>query len=258
MLYKFQVADIERIRNNFSTHPLFCSFSSACKSQLLHTGTICLSSEEVFVRVVLIFDDIKEKQREVNLTNLWVELFNDYKLLNQTATEEDINTTCTIIFAILFIALHNSIPYFYHELAKQIRKQIPYDFRKATQIINSIIEKTDCKTLSDWIDNYMQTDEFLSDELKSYYNLHKDEDTQHRFPYYIAGLSEIIVEDIEKAFHVAAKNGASDLARVIDNYKNHLSICSINKKQWYEEFHKYYGLTITYSAFNKAMRNKGF
>ena len=255
MLYKFQTADIERIRENFETHPLYCSFSAACKPYRLQTGNLLLSTEEVLVQVAIIFDKIKEKQDSSDFSNLWGELYGDYQQLNPTATKDDISTACTVIITIAFIALYGSTPYLYHDLARKIRSQIPLDFTQANNIVEYIIDHSDCEALSSWLDNYMQTDEFLSDTLKLYYAVERaDTYSEHQFPYYNSIPSIDSIKSIELALHQAAPKGAAAIVRVLNEKKYALDLSLATDSDLFNEFSTYYGYRKSYDAINEAMK----
>lgn len=255
MLYKFQPGDIERIRGHFDNHPLYCCFADACKPYRLKTGELLLTPEEIFVQVALLFDVIKEKQDYSNFSYLWDELYGDYKQLNHTASKEEISTACTVIVAVEFIALYGSTPYIYHDIAKQIRGQIPLDFSQATTIIDNIINNCDCEALSLWLDNYMQTDEFLSDILKQYYAVDKsDRYAEHLFPYYNSIPSFESKKSIELALHQAAEKGATAIVKVLNANTAYIDLGVATDMDLYNEFHNNYSYTQTYDAINDAMK----
>lgn len=255
MLYKFQPADIERIRENFDTHPLYCSFSNACKAYRLQTGSILLTPEEVFAQVAIIFDSLKEKQESSDFSHLWEDLFGDYQQINPNASNEEISNACIVIIAVVFISLYGSTPYLYHNIAKQIRGQIPLDYKQANTIIDDIIDHTDCEALSLWLDNYMQTDKFLSDTLKSYYAVEKtDNYTEHLFPYYNSIPSFESKKSIELALHQAAEKGATAIVKVLNANTAYIDLGVATDMDLYNEFHNNYSYTQTYDAINDAMK----
>ena len=257
MLYKLQPNDIARIREAYKDrHLLYDVLSVACKPFERQTGVIMLSPEEVFVQVAAIIDNVKQKQQDTPVGGIWEELYSDYQRLFPSASKKEICTAVSVIVGCAFALLYSSNLYLYHDLAKQLTAPAYNDFPTAYRVIDAVIDKMpDNDNLVKWYADYIDTDEFLSDELKNYYDLLKqDISTEHTFAFYSSYVSEITIPDIENKLRQAAVQGATDIVKVFNTHTSAFDFTTATDRDIERELRTYYGFSKTYDSLNDAMK----
>ena len=255
MLYKFQINDIARIRDNYSSHPLFISIETACTFYQRKFPVINLTVEEVFIQSITIFDNIKQHQADsTSIKESYLKIVNDFRSIYSQAGSEEINIAATLIVTIVFVALHTSNFYIYHGLAEQILSTVHKYNKEATVIIEEIVDYVNVNTLQSWFDTYMQKDTFLSDDLKLLYNINNTDFTNtHLFKYYFRDPSEYTISNFEKALAIAAPTGTKTILELFEKYHHCIDFSYASNHDVWTELKEHYGFTRTYWALNNMM-----
>lgn len=171
MLTKLHPNEIAKIRTSFCDHILYKSISETCLSCCEIAKIYPLSQEQVFVEVCFLLDELKQNQKDVQWRNLFRNIRQDYHLQNTAVPGTELDgIALTIVYALASI-LAVSYPVFYHRLAEllflqtvKVKSVVPQD---ALDNLMNGIEKHD-KTISQWLKDYMDSDDFISDKIKSY------------------------------------------------------------------------------------------
>lgn len=171
MLKQLQPKEVESIRQHFASHILYCTIKEACCDCCSLIQTYCLRQEHVFVEIIAYLDDLKEKQQDIKWHNLYKDIYQDYRFQNTQFLDEDLHTIASTIVCTLASILTISLPYFYHSLAEKLLQQvfshnhnIPHEQLFA---LMDTMEQHDTE-ISLWLNDYMQSNEFISDEIKVY------------------------------------------------------------------------------------------
>ena len=171
MLTKLQPNDIANIRNRYSDNVLFKAIREACLSCCEIPKVYPLCQEQVFVEVVSLMDELKQEQQDVHWENLFRNIRQDYHLQNTTVPDKELDCiTITIVYALASILAVSYIS-LYHRLAEKLMLQcISHKSAVSPEALDSLmdgIEKYD-NEIAEWLRNYMDTNEFLSDKITAY------------------------------------------------------------------------------------------
>lgn len=171
MLKKLQPKEIENIRQCFTSHILYDAIKEACCDCCALTQTYCLRQEHVFVEVISYLDDLKENQQNIKWHHLYKDIYQDYRYQNSQIPSEELHAITSTIICTLASVLTISFPYYYHSLAEKLLQQVfahnhnvP---REQLFALMDTMEQRD-KDISQWLNDYMQSDEFISDEMKEF------------------------------------------------------------------------------------------
>lgn len=172
MLTKLQTNEIAKIRNGFSDHLLYKTIKDACLECCEIPKVYPLCQEQVFVEVCYLLDELKQKQQDVQWGNLYRNIRQDYHVQNTSIPDNELNCIAiTIVYALASI-LAVSYPSFYHKLAESLLLQVvKIKFAVPQSALNNLMdefEKCD-KTIAQWLKEYMESDEFISDVFTSYF-----------------------------------------------------------------------------------------
>lgn len=262
MLNAFQLNDIERIRSNFSDNLLFNTLQDACRDCCERPKVFRFLREHVFVEVVRLLDELKQEQEDVQWDNLYRDLRQDYRPSDQTLPDEELDSiTCTIVYALASL-LAIAIPRYYNSLSTNLFCQVahyaPESFRKsfedARDIMMDKIEKND-KELRQWLNDYMQSDDFLSDDLERFissiqtkgkYITFTKNATNAQRAEFMAVLKRIIEED-------RVKGKAQEIKNILVLYRSDgIIVLSGNDTDIFNELNEVYHANISHSAFFRA------
>lgn len=169
MLNRLQPNDIDKIRTIYSDNVLYKAIKEACLSCCEIPKVYPLCQEQVFVEVMSLLDELKQEQQDVHWENLFRNIRQDYHLQNTAIP--DIELDCIVVTIVYSLASVLTVSYtsFYHQLAEKLLmqvvkiKSVP---QTALDYLMDGIEKHD-KEIAEWLRGYMETDEFISDKIKS-------------------------------------------------------------------------------------------
>ena len=172
MLSKLRANEVAKIRNGFSDNLLYKTIREACLSCCEIPKVYPLCQEQVFVEVCYLLDELKQEQQDVQWTNLYRNIRQDYHIQNTSIPDNELDCIAITIIYALASVLVVSYPTFYHQLAQslflqvvKVKSTIP---QNALDSLMDGIEKHD-KAIAQWLKEYMETDEFVSDMITSYF-----------------------------------------------------------------------------------------
>ncbi len=174
MLSAFRPSDVANIRKSYAQdiiYQIICEASIGCCDI---PKVYALRPEQIFVEVIHLIDELKQEQQDIAWRNLYHNIRQDYELLDKTIPQKELDTIAGTIICVLASFLAVSTPYFYHhDLAQMLFLQLHakdvHPPMEALENMMDIIERHD-KRIAQWIDGYMETDEFISDAFEPYFN----------------------------------------------------------------------------------------
>lgn len=172
MLNVFLTRDVADIRQRYADNLLYniirnVSFS-CCEIPRAYT----LTPEQVFVEVMYWLDELKQEQQDVHWDLLYRSIKKDYRLQDKSIPENELDCIASTIVCILASILIVATPNFYHWLAELLMKQI---YLPENQVPESELEQlmdgieTHDKDIAHWLDDYMASDKFLSNDFMTYF-----------------------------------------------------------------------------------------
>lgn len=169
MLSRLRPNDIANIRNRYSDNVLFKAIREACLSCCEIPKVYPLCQEQVFVEVMSLLDELKQEQQDIHWENLFRNIRQDYHLQNTAIP--DIELDCIVVTIVYSLASVLTVSYtsFYHRLAEKLLMQVVNIKSVPQTALDNLmdgIEKHD-KEIAEWLRGYMETDEFISDKIKS-------------------------------------------------------------------------------------------
>lgn len=173
MLSAFQRKDVVNIRNNYSTSLLYITLRCACAECCDRPQSYLFTEEQVFVEVSYWLDELKQEQQDVMWDDLYRTIRKDYRIQDTSIPEEELDYITSTIVCALASILTISIHRFYHGLAEKLFIQashnVPESFEGALDKLIDGIENHDVE-LRQWLDDYMQSDEFISNDFLYYFS----------------------------------------------------------------------------------------
>lgn len=130
-----------------------------------------LSPEDVCLECLRVLDLVKEDPDEASfeLRPLWTDIYNDLRQqAPSVAADEDVCTATDITFYAPLLMLSYAAGHFYTELTGELTAQWQEHAADPTRVIESFtptVARLGGDKLSRAVDEYMASDEFLSDEL---------------------------------------------------------------------------------------------
>lgn len=173
MRFQLTKNEKEKINREYERHPLFLYLRRPCQHLRSRAKRFGLSPEEAFLCSLHYLDLFKETPVEAPkaVAGLWDELvceFRDYAEDGNDA-KEDIELAAGTILYVLFVVLNQSDVLFYRRLSRQIitclndgRGELVYQLQ---QTFLAELDDTALERLSQFIQSYMDSDEFLSDDI---------------------------------------------------------------------------------------------
>ena len=174
MLSVFRPSDVAKIRNNYAHDCIYQIIRDSSIGCCERTKEYSLRPEQIFVEVIHLIDELKQEQQDVDWDHLYRNIMQDYELLDKTIPQKELETIAGTIVCVLASFMAVSIPYFYHhDLAQLLFSQLNSKDAKppmdALEEIMDTIEQHD-QRIAQWMADYMETDEFISDAFESYFN----------------------------------------------------------------------------------------
>lgn len=172
MLNVFLPRDVADIRQRYAGEMLYNIIKKAgfscCEIPRVYTFT----PEQVFVELIYWLDELKQQQQDIQWDLLYRSIKMDYRMQDKSIPEMELDCiACTIVCALASI-LAVATPVFYNRLAETLMKQIylPENHVPETEIEQLMdgIEDHD-KDIARWLDEYMASDKFISDDLITYF-----------------------------------------------------------------------------------------
>lgn len=165
MLNKLQPRKLAEIRSKFGGHPLFAVINNACCDCCAIPKIFQFRPEHVFIEVVTLVDVLKENQQEINWSKLYSQTKQDYLYMDSDIPNDELDCIAAIVCTTLASLLVMSLPRFYHETGEMLLQQVfAHDNKIPRDELYALcddIEKYEPQ-LQSWMEEYMQSDEFLS------------------------------------------------------------------------------------------------
>jgi len=172
VLNKLQPKEVENIRQHFYSHPLYTSIKEACSDCCALTVTSCLRQEHIFAEVISFIDELKQHQQDIQWKHIYQDIYQDYRYQNSQILDEELHTISSTIVCTLASILAMSIPSFYHSLSSNLLQQVfKHNQRVPSEHLYALMDTMEGydKEISHWLDEYMQSDDFISDTIQEYF-----------------------------------------------------------------------------------------
>jgi len=169
--------DIALIRENYSTHPLFITLRDACTGCCDLTRTYDLRPEQLFVDVIHLLDEWKHHDGNVDWSNLYRLLKQDYHLIDKNISDNDLSIIASTIVTTLGNILTAYFSYYknlaFWTIAQSLLLQptdqyISIPQQSKDEIAKGIIRHN--HELITWLDNYLHSATYLSASINNLFN----------------------------------------------------------------------------------------
>lgn len=258
MLSTFLPRDVADIRRNYIGHPLYIALRDACLDCCEAVHVYPLRPEQVFVEVLRAIDELKQVQQEVDWSTLYRNIRQDYQLQDKAIPQEELDAIASTIVCALAAVLATATPSFYSRLAMRLMEQVfvlgrvlPY---KALEGLMDGIERHE-RQLAEWLDEYMETDDFSADAFEKYFSPSETGGTFIRFTPHATNAQRAEFQAvIRRVVEQEKKHGkAADVKTVLKSYQSEeVIVLSGTDADIYRELQTDYGLTVSRSAFFDA------
>lgn len=262
MLSKLPPRKLAGIRNKFDNHPLFVALQETCSDCCALNSVFQFRPEHVFIEVISLVDMLREKQEDIVWTKLFRQIRQDYKYLDSSIPDKELNCISAIICTTLSSVLVMSIPIFYHKIGEQLMQQVfAHDNdvpRESLYELCDSMEKYE-KKIKEWFEEYIQSNDFISvefDELYSDTDLHTElgEPTHIRFIENVdVCLRQEFLEKLRNAIASKQEWGkAGRVKSILYHYEIEVIILEGSEMDIYNDLHTYYGYNQSYKTFSAA------
>ena len=171
-LKKLKESPAQRIRNKFHDHPLLQTCQQVFRHYMAEMNSFDFTSEDLFIEVANVIDAIFDNPSFANeyIEEMWDNLKIELKTReNPAPPQEDLNTVCGVLFYIVaaVLSLHWR-EYYNTKMVKQLCKIVEQKAIFSKNGEQEEIIKNLCKHaegLEDWINEYDESEEWLSDEI---------------------------------------------------------------------------------------------
>lgn len=172
LLKKLKESPNQRLRNRFHDHPLLLTCQQVFRHYMAEMKSFGFTSEDLFIEVAKVIDSIFKNPHGASqyIEEMWDELKIELKTReNHAPPQEDLNTVCGALFYVVsaVLSLHWRA-YYNTTIVRQLYKIIEHKaiFTKdgeQEEIINNLCKHAE--GLEDWIIEYEDSEERLSDEI---------------------------------------------------------------------------------------------
>lgn len=263
MLSKLQPKNIVEIRNNFGAHPLFVAVQEACCDCCALPVIFQFRPEHVFIEVISLIDTLKEKQEDIVWTKLFNQIRQDYRYLDSSIPDEELNIISAIVCTTLASVLVISIPTFYHRIGEQLLQLVfAHDNdvpREKLYALCDGMEKHEAP-LKAWMEEYSHSDEFLSNHFAVFYS-DTSMDTDQGSPKHIrfvVGVSVTLRNEFKEAIKHAIEDKknwgkAAKIKNLLLYYKNEdVIVLDGTEIDIYNDLYTYFGYRQSDKTFYAA------
>lgn len=248
-MIRLQRNSIEKIKRDFRDHLLYTVISNSFPHAI--SGRYALSAEQTFVEVVNLLDILKEKQEDIQWDDLYNYLQDECLRSCEDVSDKELHAVASVIIVTLAAVLLYSPFGIYKKIGKSLLQQ--YDHQNTIdeqrQKINRMAAGLDThmKSICFWMQEYMQSAEFLSIALEKYAEQETPAKLNHRFKYLKSNVPEEIVIEIDKELRNAAavSRGAGDAFRSLFRKYNDYILLPTSAENLHAELRAYYGYDKT-------------
>ena len=172
-LKKLKESPAQRIRNKFHDHPLLLTCQQVFRHYMAEMNSFDFTSEDLFIEVANVIDSIFDNPSFANeyIEEMWDNLKIELKTReNPAPPQEDLNTVCGVLFYIVaaVLSLHwreNYNTKMVKQLCKIVEQKAIFSKNgEQEEIINNLCKNAE--GLEDWINEYDESEEWLSDEIE--------------------------------------------------------------------------------------------
>lgn len=260
---KFLPRDIVNICSRYVSHPLFVAIDEACYRWEEQMQCIMLSPAEIFWHTANHLDTIREQQEDAMpmIERLATQHHNNYHRNYPAAEKAEITLAVTLIIISLANCLYLDGHYLYKQFADRLICSLKD--KKHTEAYEALLNayaahKAD---ITHWMQAYMPSDEWLSDEINLCLTPTETTSTGH-FAYLTEGLNLTAIQQFENDLREICNRGSAAVVRFItDNmYGTNAKISALKwqsapvKERYNELCH--FGLKKKLSSFEKAITPK--
>lgn len=255
---KFQPSDIANICSLYASHPLFVAIDDACYRWEEQMPCLMLSPAEIFWHTVNSLDYIREYQQDAlpMIERLATQYHNDYHRTYPAAGETEIALAVTLLIISLANCLYLGGYRLYTRFADMLIRSLTD--KKHAVAYEALLEayapyEAD---ITRWMQVYMPSDDWLSDEINQYLTPSESTSTEH-FAYLVSGLSEQAIRTFENQLRTACTGTATDVAKfILDSKYTFVDIQRWRMARLQDKFNelKRFGLQGSDSNFGKAWR----
>lgn len=260
---KFLPNDIANICSRYASHPLFVAIDEVCYRWEEQMKCLMLSPAEIFWHTANSLDHVREQQEDAMpvLKRLAAQYYNDYHRAYPEAVEEERTLAVTLLIVSLANCLYLDRHYLYKHFADTLIRSLKD--KKHTEAYEALLVayapyEAD---ITRWMQVYMPSDEWLSDEINQCLTQAQTTATEH-FAYLADGLTLPAVQQFENDLKEICNRGSAAVVRFItDNmYGTNATISALKwqnapVKERYNELCRF-GLQKTLSSFEKAINSK--
>lgn len=172
MQQRFQKQEKEVVKNEFGDCPLYKVINSTCRGNFIAIQDFLPCSEEVFYEVLRILDNLKENPQsyaEEEIPQLWASLLSEYRNINKEYNIDDHQKMASLVYACAWSVIDcSNINYYGITIKNAMQKAAVREKNNhLMDIMLPMAESLNSKAmeLRAWIDSYMCSDTFLSDEI---------------------------------------------------------------------------------------------
>lgn len=156
------------VRNEYADNSLYRFIWLHYSNYETELKVLRLCPEELFLYVMHLVDDIKEKEEdyEEEIPALWDSIYNDLYEYAEGVSDDELSDAAVLIIVLLITVLCESEYLFHRNLAHTIGVKSMLRAKNPSRMYDFVYEEQLDKPLSEWIHGYMDSDEWLSDKIE--------------------------------------------------------------------------------------------
>ena len=161
----------EKLRDKYGEHIFFRLVNQSCKRYERGMRVFRFSPEDVFVEALNVLDDLKAPNRNNDdlCDTLWDDLFCDFRERGENIPDEELDKAVAIVLSVVTycLVLLDSMRYngWVGKLNKAMQEHYP-NYLTIQISIDMSANKIEMDAIKDWLVEYMQTDNYLSEEVE--------------------------------------------------------------------------------------------
>lgn len=166
MLKRLNQEEKENIKGRYGEHPLYLMIRRTCKRFESRMPVFRLSPEEIFLRVSMIMDDIKESPEKTDnlYDTIWDDLYCEYRDLgNDIPPETELELGVCLVITVLACCLGRSKSLLSNYTIAKLMEQAHNHYPGASEILDLFIGYND-SDYNVWQSGYFDSDGYISDD----------------------------------------------------------------------------------------------
>ncbi len=250
---KLQEDAKERVASRYNSHPLYSSIKKTELEWFDMSKNYRLSAEQVFYEVISAIDELKEQECKVDWNNLYKKYVIDFRQSVPIPTDDrEINDIVTIVM----ISLFSSLALSENQVLQTLAGKLAYQCAENNEGYYRKFQNTFCifdqfaNKIEEWIDRYLTSKEYLSDQLELL--IHPNHYSQYLKRGLNLGKSD---DEVQANFANAARQGATALVKylITNEGKVYFDFLGHSKFQIVENINRELGTTIKSNSFRQAI-----